>query len=120
MVMGLVSFSFLISHIDKFFSNTTVTGKFKPQGGIRAEKVGFPQVKGSQYANVVAPPIMSGHSPIKQVINSPNIVGAAHATMKLKSTPEERAIELIKWLKTEKKLPRKKQLERKPLLVQCK
>ena len=103
-----------------FFSNTTLTGKFKPQGGIRAEKVGFPQVKGSQYANVVAPPIMPGHSPIKQVINNPSNAGGGHVARMLKSTPEDRAIELIKWLKMEKKLPRKKQLERKPLLVQCK
>jgi hypothetical protein len=38
----------------------------------------------------------------------------------LKSSLEERAIELIRWLKHEPDLPRKKQLEKKPLLVSWK
>ena len=103
---------------------------FKQRGGIHksAKNMGFPKLKQSknshndQNQNRNTPPI-NNNSPIKNAIsnnnnNSNNNTPTPPAN--LRSTAEERALELIKWLKRETKLPRKKHLERKPLLVQWK
>lgn len=104
---------------------------FKQQGGIHksAKSMGFPKLKqqggkhsfNSKSANNSNIPPINNTSPIKTALNNfNNITAPAAAHVTLRSTPEERALELIKWLKREKNLPRRKQLERKPLLIQWK